>query len=222
MDPGILFDFNGVLIDDERVHARAMAEVLAPLGVALDEDEYFRELFVFDDRGAFTHVLTKHGRPAGPAEVDALVEAKRPVYLRRVATEATYFPGGAALVRASAARGVVGIVSGALRDEIDLALSVLGLSDAVSFVVSAEDTTRGKPDPEGYVVARRLARDFGARRLVAVEDSPGGVEAALLAEIAACGIAHTVGRDALRAAGASLVVDRIGELRAEELAAIAR
>lgn len=222
MGVSFLFDFNGVLIDDERVHWAAMAEVARPLGIDLSEEEYFRDVIVFDDWGAFGHILRSRGRSATAGEVDALVQAKRPVYLRIAEKEARHYPGAAELLHAAASVGTVGIVSGALRDEIELALRAMGARDAVRFVVSAEDTTRGKPDPEGYVVGRRLAGDLGATELIVVEDSPGGVEAARLAGLPACGVATSATEDALLRAGAVRVVHDLASLTAADLAALAR
>lgn len=217
-----LFDFNGVLLDDEHVHARAMAEVLAPLGVVVTERDYFERYFVFDDREAFRAALADAGRSPDDAEIARLVHEKEPVYLRRVATEGRPYPGAAELVRAAATLGTVGIVSGALRHEIELALDAMGLRDAVAFVVSAEDTTRSKPDPEGYLLAKRelIARGREPRAVV-IEDSPGGVAAAKRAGLAVVAVLHTSSEADVRGAGADDVAATIAELTAERLAALA-
>ena len=63
-----LFDFNGVLLDDERLHFACMADVLAERGVALEEHDYFGRYFALDDAGAFRAILRSppsrdRGRP---------------------------------------------------------------------------------------------------------------------------------------------------------------
>ena len=219
-----LLDFNGVLIDDEHLHAACMAEVLAPLGIALPLERYFERYFVLDDAGAFRAVLRDEGRDASDAAVHALVEAKKPVYLRRAPTEARVFPGAAELVHDCAEAGPVAIVSGALRHEIEIALDRLGVRDRVVAIVSAEDTTACKPDPEGYVLGiAALARHVGdaeARRAVVVEDSPGGVRAARAAGLSVAAVLQSVGEPELREAGASLVVPGVADLSADALRAI--
>lgn len=217
-----LFDFNGVLLDDEHVHARAMAEVLAPLGVIVTERDYFERYFVYDDREAFRAALRDAGRGADDALVARLVRDKEPVYLRRVAAEGRPYPGAAELVRATAERGVVGVVSGALRHEIELALDAMGLRRAVAFIVSAEDTTRSKPDPEGYLLAKReLAARGREPRAVVVEDSPGGVAAAKAAGLSVAAVLHTSSEADVRGAGADDVAATIAQLTADRLAALA-
>lgn len=217
----IIFDFNGVLLDDEHVHARAMAEVLAPLGVVVTEADYFDRYFVFDDREAFRAALQDAGRAPEPALVDRLVREKEPVYLRRVATEGRPYPGAAELVRAAASLGVVAIVSGALRHEITLALDAMGVADAVAFIVSAEDTSRSKPDPEGYLLAREaLAKRGAGRDAVVIEDSPGGVAAAKRAGLRVVAVLHTSSEEDVRREGADLVVATIAELTIDRLSAL--
>src|SRR4051794_9700373 len=52
-----IFDFNGVLVDDEHVHLEAFREVLAPRGIAITDDAYATRYLGFDDVGAFRAML---------------------------------------------------------------------------------------------------------------------------------------------------------------------
>lgn len=212
-----IFDFNGVLVDDEPVHLEAFREVLAPLGISISDDDYLQKYFGFDDVGAFRAMLVDAGLPApDDARIAELVEAKRPAYMRRAEASLVVFEGAADLVRRSASRGPVAIVSGALRDEIAFALGKMGLADVVAFVVAAEDTTRCKPDPEGYLRAKRLlAERFGEAapsRALVVEDSLAGVQAAKAASLACLAVAHAYSEAELLAAGADEVAPRIADV----------
>ena len=196
-----LFDFNGVLVDDEAVHLAAFRATLAPRGIAVDERTYFERYIGFDDVGAFSAMLTDAGRDAPPALIAELVDAKRPLYLERARAGLTLFAGARERVCACAAHGPVGVVSGALRDEIELGLGLLGVRDRVSFIVAAEDTTRCKPDPEGY--AKAIARlEVEPARVAVLEDSGSGIRAALGA---GAGFVIGVGEGAMET-GATLVV----------------
>lgn len=208
-----LFDFNGVLVDDEAVHMASFREVLAPLGVGFEDAAYEERYLGFDDVGAFRAMLEDAGRPATDEEVARLVEAKKPVYMRRIATDLVVFEGAAEIVRRRAERGTVGIVSGALRHEIEHVLGILGVRDAVAFIVAAEDTTRCKPDPEGYLLGVRALEGRGAApRAVVIEDSIAGVEAAKAAGLRCAAVAHSYPAERLRAAGADVVAQRLAEL----------
>lgn len=215
-----LFDFNGVLVDDEAVHLAAFREALAPLGVTFDDDAYTERYLGFDDWGAFGAMLEDAGRAPTKEDVARLVEAKKPLYLRRAKEGLVFFDGAAALVRRRARRGVVGIVSGALRPEIELALDLLGVSSEVAFVVSAEDTERGKPDPEGYLLGLRALEARGVKepgRAIVVEDSIAGVEAAKAAGLRCAAVTHSYAAERLAAAGADVVVGGLTELVDEVL-----
>jgi beta-phosphoglucomutase-like phosphatase (HAD superfamily) len=218
-----LFDYNGVLVDDEAVHLAAFRDVLEPLGIALSEAEYWERYLGFDDRGVFRAVLEAAGRPAPDSEVSRLVETKRPAYLARARGTLRGFEGAAELVKRRAAAGPAVIVSGALRDEIELGLSVLGVRDAISGIVSAEDTARSKPDPEGYHLGIALVSKLGVtepREVLVFEDSVDGIAAARAALLPCVGIGHTYPEPALVAAGASLTVARIADVTDDALRAL--
>ena len=70
-----LFDFNGVLVDDESVHLAAFREVLAPFGVTFDDATYDDRYLGFDDAGAFRAMLADAGRPVSESVVAELIEA---------------------------------------------------------------------------------------------------------------------------------------------------
>ena len=63
MTKAILFDFNGVLINDEPLHCEALIHTLAEFGIDLDRDTYYREYLGFDDRECFRYSFTR-GQPA--------------------------------------------------------------------------------------------------------------------------------------------------------------
>ena len=118
------------------------------------------------------------------------------------------------------------IVSGALRSEIELGLSVLGVTDAVAAIVSAEDTVRSKPDPEGYFLGIAALAELAGQRIaeqaVVIEDSISGVEAAKAANLACVAVGHSYPLDALTRAGADLVIPTLAAITDDALAALYR
>lgn len=208
-----LFDFNGVLIDDELVHFAAFRDVVKPLGIDLDRATYDDRYLGFDDAGAFKAMLVDAGKTPSPEEITRLIEAKKPVYMDRIATELKIFDGAKDIVLRRAERGTVGIVSGALRHEIEHALGVMGVRDRVAFIVSAEDTAECKPHPEGYLLGlRALGRAGDERGVAVIEDSLAGVAAAKHAKLRCAAVAHSYPADRLAAAGADAVATTIAEL----------
>jgi beta-phosphoglucomutase len=224
----ILFDFNGVLVDDEPIHLELFQRVLGEEGFALTADDYYGRYLGLDDRGCFSAVLTAAGEQPTVPRVMRLIARKSSYYRDRIrAGGYPFFPGGVELVRELAAAGrMLGIVSGALRDEVEGALRQASLRDLFKVLVTAEDVAEGKPDPEGYL---RAMQDLNAvpplpERLVhphevlAVEDSPAGLAAAAEAGFLTLGVAQSYPAAQLQD-GADRVVD---SLRSMTLARLER
>ncbi len=208
--PATLFDYNGVLANDETVHLAAFQDVLAPLGVTLTEAQYWEKYLGFDDVGAFDAILRDAGRVADNAFIASLVEAKRPLYRARAEASLPLFAGAAELIRRRAAVGPVGIVSGALRDEIELGIDALGVRELIASVVAAEDTRASKPDPHGYLLGidalSALVPREQAKRALVIEDSLAGIEAAKAAGLPCIAVGHSYPEAELYAHGADWVV----------------
>ena len=221
----ILFDFNGVLVDDEPLHLELFARVLREEGLALERDDYYQQYLGLDDRRCFAAAFEVGGRRPDPAQIMRLVARKASYYQERIRREGFPFFGGALeLVREAAAASLtLGVVSGALRTEIEGALRQAGIGSLFKTVVSAEDVGEGKPDPEGYRKALEELnglppfppRLFHPHEVLAVEDSPWGIEAAAGAGLVTLAVAHSYPEAALGAA--HMVVPGLATVRLESV-----
>lgn len=174
---GVCFDFNGVIVDDERHHCAALIDTLADEGIGLDHATYYREYLGYDDRGCFLHAYGAAGRPLDAPGLDRLIAAKGDRYRVLIEADLTLVPGAAHFVRRLADEGTrLVIVSAARRWEIEHVLAVADLRGAFGGIVSAEDVSRTKPDPEGYQKGLALL-ELPAERCVVVEDSLPGLAA---------------------------------------------
>lgn len=208
----ILFDCNGVLVDDEPLHLELLRRILAEEGMPLAEEEAHRRYLGLPDRDCFADALRRHGEEAAPARIARLVARKAAYYRERVrAVGQRFFPGAIELVTAAGAGGLtLGVVSGALRDEVQSALAAGGVRPLFKVVITAEDVSAGKPDPEGYLRALEdlnvrqplPERLFHPHEVLAVEDSPAGVAAAAAAGLVTLGVAHSGPGERLAAAHA--------------------
>jgi beta-phosphoglucomutase len=214
--PATLFDYNGVLVDDESLHFVAMRDAVRDLGIRVSERDYWERYLGFDDVGALRAILQDAGHRPTAAQVNALVETKARLYLARVPTDLRVFAGATELVRRRATAGPVLIVSGALLSEIEYGLQVLQVADRIAGIIAAEDTTACKPDPQGYELGKRRLRQLAsagaAERALVVEDSIAGVEAAKAAGLPCIAVAHSYPATRLRAAGADWVGADLMEL----------
>ena len=180
----VLFDFDGVLVDSEPLHFRAMRDALLAEGLTVDEEEYWRHLLAHDDRGAIRIALERHGVPYDGARIEAVTRRKAEAYEALLA-DIPFFPGVKDLVRALHREVPLAIASGARRVEIEAILKAGGLRDAFEAVVGIDDVTRSKPNPEPYLTAmgRLAARAPGLEpgQCLVIEDSTPGIAAGLAA-----------------------------------------
>ena len=178
MHRAILFDFNGVIVDDEPQHCDALIATLATYGYTLDRERYYREYLGFDDRECFRYTFELMGLHPEPAFIAEAIERKATRYDQAIRASLSLVPGSEAFIRAAASEQYrLAVVSGALRREIDLVLDIAGLRQLFEVIVAAEDVAHCKPSPEGYQVAVG-ALGLGADRCVVIEDSLPGLEAA--------------------------------------------
>ena len=174
----ILFDFDGVLVNSEPLHFLAFSDALAEEKIPLTEAEYYQELIGFDDRGAFKYIFEKNGRTLDPKTFLRIMTRKKELMLRQIhSRKYSALPGVEEFVRSLWRHYPLAVCSGALRDEIDLMLEGVSLRDCFSVVVSAEDVTVGKPDPQCYLLTTQLLSEKVGKRIqpsdcLVVEDAP--------------------------------------------------
>ena len=202
MPKAILFDFNGVIVNDEPQHCEALIATLAGYGYELDRAQYYRDYLGFDDRECFRFTFERMGLAADDVLIPEAIERKAVLYEQAIRASLELVPGSTDFIRTAAEDGYrLAVVSGALRREINLVLDEAGVSQFFEIIVSAEDVTRCKPDPQGYRAARE-ALEMPADWCVIVEDSLPGLEAARGAGIRCAMLATSHVADQLTAADA--------------------
>ena len=198
----LVFDFNGTLSHDEPLLYAIYAELFAEHGRPLTEADYYGRLAGNTEEAIIGGWLGVAGD-----ELWALVDERIDRYASR-ADGSTIPPALREVVRYAAARVPVAVVSGAYRREIDPVLAGAGLAEHVTAVVTADDVTRGKPDPEGYGLAlESLAEGLAARDAVAFEDTEAGVASAIAAGLRCIAVRGTLPDE--RLAAADDIVDAI-------------
>ena len=174
----VLFDFDGVLVNSEPLHFQAFREVLAAEHIELGEEEYYRELIGFDDKGAFRHLYQVRNLPLPPRTFLSLMARKSRAMMQLIRRrQFSALPGVEQFVRSLWRSRPLAICSGALREEIEAMLEGISLRDCFPVIVAAEDVTVGKPDPQGYLLATKLLgqkvhRQFEPGDCLIVEDAP--------------------------------------------------
>src|SRR5690349_21563453 len=110
----VLFDFNGVIVDDEPLHLELFRRVLGEEGIALTEEEYRSKYLGYDNRKCFVAALTDAGRTEQARDdglIAALMARKMDYYLGAINERFLLFPGVVELARSLATRYPMAIVS---------------------------------------------------------------------------------------------------------------
>ncbi len=162
----------------EPLHFRALQQTVAEEKIDLTEDQYYTDLLGYDDRGAFRKLLELHNRPIDKPLLLKLVARKRKIAEALIYSKHyTALPGVEETVRALWRNYPLAICSGGMSSEIELMLEGIRLRDCFRVIVSAEDVTVGKPDPECYLrgaerLGQRYHRRLNPKNCIVIEDAP--------------------------------------------------
>lgn len=219
MIKAILFDFNGVIINDEPVQMRAYQEVLEREGVGLTEEEYYARLGM-DDRTFITDVYRAAEKEIAADKIAEITQAKSSKWREFISDELPLFEGVADFIKKMKNDFALGIVSMARREEIEFVLEQANLRDCFSVIISAEDVENCKPHPECYLKGFNAIDSYRIKRshlpmvhndCLVIEDAPPGIAAAKSAGLKALGVTNTVSAEKLRAAGADAVTKNLDD-----------
>jgi HAD superfamily hydrolase (TIGR01509 family) len=193
----VLFDFDGVMVNSEPLHFYAFHEVLKAEHIELTEEEYYREVIGFDDKGAFRHIYQMRGLTLEPKVFLKLLTRKSEVMMELIQQRRySALPGVNEFVRSLWRTYPLAICTGALREEVEVMLEGISLRDCFKVIVSAEDVTRGKPDPQGYLLtAEKLSHKAGQELkpsdCLVIEDAPTVIRRAKAAGFKTLAVATT-------------------------------
>jgi len=237
MIKALILDYNGVIVNDEPLHLEAFREVLEADGISLDAEEYYTKYLGVSDREILRALFEGRQRGAGgksdlDAEFDHLLARKAMAYRRLVKSDIPEVPGAPGFILEAARKYPLAVASGALRVEVEDGLCRLGVREAISAVVTIEDVSRGKPDPETFIRAREalirirslsrsepsLLLEEPTASFLVIEDSPAGLAAARAAWMPAVGLSTS--RPAADMKPASLVLPDLTSLTREMIEAI--
>jgi HAD superfamily hydrolase (TIGR01509 family) len=169
---GAIFDCDGTLADTMPLHYRAWCDTLAPAGCPFPEETFYAWGGVTAEE-IVERLNALHGRQMSPAETAV---AKENLY-RGLIPQVGPVAAIVAEARRLHGRCPLAVASGGMRVMVAETLEILGIRPLFDVVVTAEDVTRGKPDPEPFLLAAaRLG--VPAPECVVYEDSPAGLEAA--------------------------------------------
>jgi len=212
-DYAVIFDMDGVLVDTYGAHFRSWLAMAAEAGLSFTEAE-FAPTFGRTSREIIAHFW---GQGRMSDEEIAVLDQKKEAALRELITaDFPAMPGAGELLRELREAGFkLAVGSSGPPENIELVLEKLGAGRLFDAIVTGMDVTRGKPDPQVFLIAaERLG--IPPARCAVVEDAPAGIAAAGAAGMTSIGLVST-GRTAESLAAADVVIGSLGELSPEVL-----
>ncbi len=184
----VVFDMNGLIIDDESVQFESVNRALADLRISISETYWIENCVGKRADEYFSAILKQNEKKYSPSEVSILVQLKNKLYhtlILKYIHELSR-PGVRDFIAYLSEKSSkpLALCTSAHPEEIETILgeSGLGLKDRFAFVVSGRDVKKSKPDPEIYIHLARLAGIVPSDCLV-FEDSSLGVQAAFRADM---------------------------------------
>lgn len=175
----LIFDFDGTVADTSPLHADAFAQVLAPLGIAVD----YPSIAGLKTLDAMYKCLAEAGRELPEEGMNALVVEKQRLVRQMIAKSLVPLPGVDEFLRWARPRFRLSMATSGSRGTVQLALEKLGYVGWFDPVVCADDVRHAKPHPEGFSTVLQMVGIPASEALV-FEDSHAGFEAAAAANLA--------------------------------------
>ena len=213
---GVIFDMDGVLVDSADAHFRSWQLLATECGGVVTEEQ-FTATFGRQNRDIIPILFGD----VSQTRMGELADRKEELYRTLVDQDTPILPGAVELVGALAEAGVrLAVGSSGPRANIDLILTAMEATRWIAVVVSGDDVTRGKPDPQVFTLcAQRLGVEPG--RCVVVEDAPVGIQAARAAGTCAAAVLTYHPAEAFNALPSNrrphLVVQSLTDLSVERL-----
>lgn len=209
---GIVFDFDGVIVNTEPLHLQASREALAVRGIELSDEEYYERYVGYDDVGMFNQLAIDRGLPWCSDDLQEMLVAKALRFETLEQSGAVLVPGAVECVRRMAEISPLAIASGARPEELERMLVRLSLRSYFLAVVGSGDTPFSKPAPDPYLEAAARLRAQPARA-IAIEDTAAGLASAKAAGLRCIGITTTF--PASKLSLADVVVNSMDEITAD-------
>lgn len=196
----VIFDFNGVIINDEAIHQQLIEEILLGENLRPDASEYQEICLGRSDRACLKDILYRRGRVVSDDYLDKLIEAKTLAYRQIIESldELPIYPETKDFLTHLQQHNLrIGLVTGALSSEAKLILNKAEILPYFEVIVGGDEITRSKPEPDGYLLAvERFNQldntlELTPDNCLVIEDTPAGIEAAKRAKMQVVGIANT-------------------------------
>ena len=217
----VIFDFDGVITDSEIMHLRAFNRVLAQFNLEIAKEDYYRDYLGLTDADLFKILAEKYPVKIEADNIETLMSEKEKVFAELAETDGSIIEGVRDVLQLLEQNRIpTAICSGALLVEIKMILADAGLDHFFKVIIAADHVRKGKPDPEGFVLALKKLNEQSDKLLtsgqcIVIEDSHWGLIAAKAAGMHTVAVTNSYGAEQLKMA--DKIVDRLDHLTLADL-----
>ena len=221
MFKAVIFDFDGVITDSEVLHLRAFNKSLAQFGIELTTKDYYQDYLGFSDFDCYKMLITQGLLKIDERQIGDIIKQKSAIFEELTKTEGRTIEGVHEFLELLEQNNIpMAICSGSLLVEIELMLDEAHLRHFFKAIASAEQVKKGKPHPEGFLLALEKLNagctpPLTADQCVVIEDSHWGLQAGKAAGMHT--VAVTNSYDAEQLTMAEKVVTRLSDLTMVDL-----
>ncbi|MEC4803017.1 MAG: HAD family phosphatase [Jaaginema sp. PMC 1079.18] len=223
----ILFDFNGVIINDEAIHQKLIADILISENLRMFPEDYPELCLGRSDRACLCNILARRGRIVSEDLLQKLLTTKAQAYRSHLESLDTLpiYPVKAFLKKLNTIGLTTGLVTGTLRSEVTWILEQAEIADYFQIIVTGDDITTNQPDSYGYLLAverfnqTQPSLELQPQNCLVIEDTPAGITAAKNAGMQVVGVANTYPFHMMQRL-ANWTVDDLGELELDRVQAV--
>lgn len=209
---GVLWDLDGVIMDTGELHYQTWKETMDDQGFPFDREDFHR-IFGMHNEEAVRLLL---GDERGTRLWRQLSDRKESLFRDALHGQVDLLPGVRAWLEECSGLNIpCAIASSAPMENIDAIVDEADIRRLFRAIVSGVGHP-GKPNPWVFQEAARQI-GIGAEKCMVIEDSIAGVKAARAAGMYCLAVTTTNPADVLLQHGAHRVVDRLSDLRFEEL-----
>jgi HAD superfamily hydrolase (TIGR01509 family) len=219
----VIFDFDGVISDSEKLHFQTIKEVMMEDGLSLTWETYESSYLGFDDRGSFQLALNQHNKQTSADIIAEMCQRKLKKFIALLDHHCVILPGAKALLADLAKHNIpCGICTGSMRLEAETILNNADMRHYFIDIVTADDVKISKPDPEGYILSYQqinkcanISPPATTEECLVIEDSMWGIASAQKANLKCLAVETTYPANKLTMA--DHVVKSLEDLSAKKL-----
>jgi len=218
----VIFDFDGVITDSEILHFRTFNMITSKFGFEIDKKSYYKDLLGLTDKDVFTMLKQQKLLNDDAPSVEEMIRQKNLLFEHLAKEEGSIIEGVRDFINMLKQNDIpLAICSGALLTEIMLILEDANLTDMFETVVSADQVKKGKPAPDGFLMALERLNStrnpaINANECIVIEDAHWGLQAAIAAKMHTVAVTNSYDYDQL-APLAEITVQNLATINFDDL-----